>query len=89
MTSKTRLALALLLIVVITILVLALLVSIFERRQEAKLAYFKVAEINEDEPDPQLWGLNFPRHYDNEHIRVFELQFVWSIWGVRVFLEVR
>ncbi len=44
--------------------VLALLVSIFERKQEARATYVKVAEIPDDEPDPAVWGRNFPAEYD-------------------------
>ena len=43
--SRTTLALALLSAVVLTILVVALLVSIFERRQEARLTFFKVVDM--------------------------------------------
>ena len=62
--SRTTLALALLSAVVLTILVVALLVSIFERRQEARLTFFKVVDIQEEEPDPAVWGQNFPREYE-------------------------
>ncbi|MBM3241818.1 ammonia-forming cytochrome c nitrite reductase subunit c552 [Candidatus Poribacteria bacterium] len=55
---------ALLSALVLTILVVALLVSIFERKQEAKLTYFKVVEVKENEPNPAVWGQNFPRHYE-------------------------
>ena len=69
--SKARLAIILASTVVLTIFVLGLLVSIFERRQEARLTFFKVAEIPEDEPDPAVWGKNFPRHYE-AYIRTME-----------------
>ena len=59
-----KLILILLPTLVITILVVALLVSILERRQEAKITYFKVVEVKENEPDPAIWGQNFPRHYE-------------------------
>ena len=62
--SKAKLTTILLSAIVLTVLVVALLVSIFERKQEAKLTHFKVVDIQEDEPDPEVWGQNFPRHYE-------------------------
>ena len=44
--------------------ILALLVSIFEHKQEARTTFVKVAEIAVDEPDPAVWGRNFPAEYD-------------------------
>lgn len=40
-----------------------LLVNIFERKQEAKNPFFRVAELTEDTDDPEVWGRNFPQHY--------------------------
>jgi nitrite reductase (cytochrome c-552) len=40
-----------------------LLVNIFERKQEAKTPFFRVAELTEDTEDPAIWGRNFPQHY--------------------------
>ena len=40
-----------------------LLVNIFERKQEAKSPFFRVAELTEDTDDPEVWGRNFPQHY--------------------------
>lgn len=62
--SKRKLGLVLVSAVVVTAIVLALLISIFERKQEARLTYFRVAEIEENEPDPAVWGQNFPTHYE-------------------------
>jgi nitrite reductase (cytochrome c-552) len=62
--GKARWVLVLLATLGLTIVVVALLVSIFERKQEARLAYFKVVEIAKGEPDPAMWGRNFPRQYD-------------------------
>lgn len=42
----------------------ALLVTIVIRRQEARLTYFQIVEIREDEPDPAVWGRNFPNQYE-------------------------
>lgn len=40
-----------------------MLVNIFERKQEAKNPFFRVAELTEDTDDPEVWGRNFPQHY--------------------------
>jgi nitrite reductase (cytochrome c-552) len=42
----------------------ALLVSIVVRQQEARQTYFRVVEIPEDEPDPAVWGRNFPNQHE-------------------------
>ncbi len=44
--------------------VLALLVSVVERKQEARTTFVKVVEVAEGEPDPSVWGRNFPAHYE-------------------------
>ena len=43
----------------------ALLVSIFERQQEARNPFFRVVEITDDTEDPAVWGQNFPLQYDS------------------------
>lgn len=62
--NKTKLALILVVVVMLTVLVVAFLVKIVERKQEAKLVFFKIVEIADDEPDPSVWGKNFPSHYE-------------------------
>ncbi len=52
-------------IVLVTIAVLALLVNIFRRQQEARITYRHVVEIPANEPDPAVWGANFPNEYDS------------------------
>ncbi len=42
----------------------ALLVSIFERKQEARAPFFRVAEVTDTTEDPAVWGRNFPHQYD-------------------------
>ncbi len=42
----------------------ALLVSIFERQQEARDPFFRVVELTDETEDPAVWGLNFPLQYD-------------------------
>src|SRR3954451_226798 len=41
-----------------------LLVSIFERKQEAKNPFFRVVELTDETVDPAIWGKNFPQQYD-------------------------
>lgn len=43
----------------------ALLVSIFERKQEARNPFFRVVDLTEETEDPAVWGRNFPVHYDD------------------------
>ncbi|MFL5441587.1 MAG: ammonia-forming cytochrome c nitrite reductase subunit c552 [Myxococcales bacterium] len=49
---------------VITAGIAALLVSIFQRKQEARSSYVKLVEVTEDDVDPAKWGVNWPRQYD-------------------------
>jgi nitrite reductase (cytochrome c-552) len=42
----------------------ALLVSIFERKQEAKNPFYRVVELTDSTDDPAVWGKNFPMQYD-------------------------
>ncbi len=43
----------------------ALLVSIFERRLEARNPFFRVVELTEETEDPAVWGKNFPNQWDS------------------------
>jgi nitrite reductase (cytochrome c-552) len=43
----------------------ALLVSIFQRQQEARNPFYRVVELNDDVTDPAVWGRNFPVQYDS------------------------
>ncbi len=45
--------------------VAALLVNISERKTEAKHSYVKVVEVSENDTDPDRWGKNWPREYDD------------------------
>jgi nitrite reductase (cytochrome c-552) len=42
-----------------------LLVSIIERKQEARNPFFRVVELTEETVDPAVWGKNFPLQYDD------------------------
>jgi len=46
-------------------LVAALLVTIFERKQEAKHRYVRVVEVTEETTDPTVWAKNWPQQYDS------------------------
>src|SRR4051794_26476486 len=48
----------------ITFGIVMLLMSISERKREAKQSYVKLVELDEDTVDPEKWGMNFPREYD-------------------------
>jgi nitrite reductase (cytochrome c-552) len=41
-----------------------LLVNIAERKQEAKDPYLKLVNVADDTTDPQPWGMNWPREYE-------------------------
>lgn len=48
----------------VTFGIVALLVNIFERKQEARDPYFRVAKLDDRTVDPKVWGQNFPIQYD-------------------------
>jgi nitrite reductase (cytochrome c-552) len=43
----------------------ALLVNIEQRKMEAAVSPAQIAAIGDDELDPAVWGVNFPREYDS------------------------
>lgn len=45
--------------------VVALLVSIFERKQEARAPFVRLVEVSEVSTDPKPWGQNFPLQYES------------------------
>lgn len=47
------------------VMILALLVTIFTRKQEARVPFHRVVEIDESTIDPAIWGANWPRQYDS------------------------
>ncbi|MCO8124931.1 ammonia-forming cytochrome c nitrite reductase subunit c552 [Stieleria sp. TO1_6] len=49
----------------VTVGAVALLMSIFERKQEARTPFVKVVEVSEISTDPEPWGLNFPQQYED------------------------
>ncbi|MEX0718138.1 MAG: ammonia-forming cytochrome c nitrite reductase subunit c552 [Planctomycetaceae bacterium] len=48
-----------------TFLVLALLVNIFTRKQEARVPFQRLVEVDESTTDPAPWGVNWPHQYDS------------------------
>jgi nitrite reductase (cytochrome c-552) len=62
--SIVGLVLAMVITAVLTFAITGLLVSIFNRKQEAKNPYLKLVEVYEDTTDPEVWRLNWPRQYD-------------------------
>ncbi len=50
---------------VVTLAVAMLLTSIFERKQEARNPFYRVAVITDTTVDPAIWGQNFPQQYDD------------------------
>jgi nitrite reductase (cytochrome c-552) len=65
MVIKPKLLLLVLSVAIIgTVLITMFLMNIFSRQQEARLSYFAVVEISPGEPDPAVWGQNFPRQYE-------------------------
>jgi len=57
---------ALLLVVALaTFGVTALLVTIFERRQEARTPFVRLVEVDEITTDPVPWGINWPHQFDD------------------------
>ncbi|MDH3497349.1 MAG: ammonia-forming cytochrome c nitrite reductase subunit c552 [Gemmatimonadota bacterium] len=49
---------------IVAIVALAVLINIFERKQEARLPYFRVVAVTDTTEDPAVWGQNFPQQYD-------------------------
>ncbi len=58
------LALVFIVAVVGTLLVTWVLVTMFGHKQEARIPFVRVADVNEISTDPAPWGLNWPRQFD-------------------------
>jgi nitrite reductase (cytochrome c-552) len=58
------LAALLALVAVVTFGVTALLVTIFEHRQEARVPFVRLVEVDEVSTDPVKWGVNWPYQFD-------------------------
>lgn len=51
-------------VAVATIAVLGVLVTMFERKQEAKAPFVRLVEVDEISTDPERWRINWPHQYD-------------------------
>src|SRR4029450_10224220 len=63
--SRFRWGAVVLLAAVAAAVVSALLVSILERKQEARNPFFRVVALDDTIEDPSVWGRNFPSQYDS------------------------
>jgi nitrite reductase (cytochrome c-552) len=41
------------------------LISVFSRQQEARLTAFQIVDVAPGEPDPAIWGRNYPLQYES------------------------
>ena len=57
---------------VLVFLITGLLMSIFQRKQEARNPYVRLVEVSEDTTDPAAWGVNWSREYD-DYLRTAEI----------------
>jgi len=64
-TRPALLAVVAVVAAVLIFVVASLLMSIFERKQEAKNPYVRLVEVGEDTTDPAVWGTNWSRQYDD------------------------
>ncbi len=53
--------------------VTALLVTVVERKQEARNPFYRVVELTEETVDPATWSKNFPLQYDG-YLRTVDQQ---------------
>lgn len=65
MKGKGKLIGLITLTAIIATIITYVLVSIAEKKQEAKNTFFRVVDIGEMEDDPEVWGKNFPHQYDS------------------------
>ena len=54
----------LLLVAALTVSLILLLENISQRKQEARQTFVQLRAVGENDTDPALWGVNFPRQYD-------------------------
>jgi hypothetical protein len=57
-----RVLIAAVLVTALPVAVAALLISITERRWEARHPFVRVTEVDEQTIDPAVWGANWPQH---------------------------
>ena len=49
---------------VVAAITTTVLISVVERKAEAKNPFFRVVALTEETEDPAVWGQNFPQQYD-------------------------
>jgi nitrite reductase (cytochrome c-552) len=59
-------------VAVLVFLITGLLMSIFQRKQEARNPYVRLVEVSEETTDPAAWGVNWSREYD-DYLRTAEI----------------
>src|SRR5678815_3274544 len=59
-------------VAVLVFLITGLLMSIFQRKQEARNPYVRLVEVGEETTDPAAWGVNWSREYD-DYLRTAEV----------------
>jgi nitrite reductase (cytochrome c-552) len=62
--STWTLVLVFIVAVVATLIVTFVLITMFERKQEARTPFVRVAEISEITTNPRPWGMNWPHQFD-------------------------
>jgi nitrite reductase (cytochrome c-552) len=62
--SRGRLLALTVITAILAVLVIGLLVTIVERKQEAKSQFVRVTEVTDKTADPAVWGKNFPNEYE-------------------------
>ena len=62
--SRTSIIVAILITAAATFIVAYLLVSIFRHKTEAQNPYLRFVEVKQATTNPEPWGLNWPREYD-------------------------
>ena len=62
--NRRLLTLTIIVAAVAAIAITALLVTVVERKQEARNLFYRVVELNDTVDDPATWGKDFPQQYD-------------------------
>lgn len=62
--NRRLLTVTIVLAAVAAIAITALLVSVVERKQEARNLFYRVVELSDNVDDPATWGKDFPQQYD-------------------------
>ena len=63
--SKLNFFVIVIVVAILSAALTALLINIAERKAESKNRTIRLAEVTEDDTDPEKWGVNWPRQYDS------------------------